>query len=189
MDFGKDGYSEEEKESPVFHYKQGDFRKREDVKLRELALGINQPKRGLFRSLVNTRGNRFMFFTLIAVTVLCFTIGFLSSSRETSTLKNTKLSLSSFSFEDGVYVTLEFSPSKKSDKPAVNDFNIEFRAVNKEKAVCEKSEQFYVYENKKGGDKSYIYQKFKDYDIIKVECEVSADDETVILESSVVHKR
>ena len=97
MDFGKDGYNEEDRDTALFfHYKQGDFRKREDTKTRELALGINQPKKGLFRSLVNTRGNRFMFFTLIAVTALCFTIGFLSSSRDTLSLKKTKLTLCHF---------------------------------------------------------------------------------------------
>ena len=58
-----DGYPADE-ENIVFHYKRGSFRDRENEIYRNLATGKTKTSKGLFRTLVATKGNRMMFFAL-----------------------------------------------------------------------------------------------------------------------------
>lgn len=45
----------------VFHYQRGSFRNQEQAIYRDLATGVTTPKRGLFKVLFSTKGNKTIF--------------------------------------------------------------------------------------------------------------------------------
>lgn len=182
----RDGYDDEDDSKDlVFHYKQGSFRKRESQQTRDLALGVSLVKTGIFRSLVSTRGNRFMLMALVACTVLCFAVYLLERSGESAMVGSVRTGLSAFSFEDAVYVSLDFSPSKKTQETKIYDFTLEFRAIATDKSIQDIYKTSYLYENKKDAESGSVTCRFSDYDINKIQCLVKSEGKEMVLETSV----
>ncbi len=188
MAFGDDsldGYTEGD-EVLTFHYKKGSFREKEDEIYRNLATGKTKTSPGLIKSLFATKGNKFMFVTLVAVTVFAFMWGILMGGENRNSIMGLEGNLSCFTFDNQVYVTLEFSPEKKNIEYPVN-INMLFEAINVEGSVCEKNTDSIVILDR---NKTQVYKIFTDYDVTHVQCELSNDDKTeVVLLKALVKKR
>ncbi len=169
----------------VFHYKRGSFREREDQATRDMATGKTVIRHGLFKSLVSTRGNRLMFFTLVAVAALCFVVGFLDSGNNKNSLSGVDFSLQAFSFNDEVYVSLEMKDSEKNPPSDNVEFEVEFKMINEQGGIQNSLRVNHLYEKKSENKPSFVYQKFSDYDILRAECYVFAKDGSIALKTDI----
>lgn len=141
-------------------------------------------KPGIFKALVATRGNRLMLVALIA----CFCVVIMLSlfdRRNEGSISAVPVSLSAFSFEDTVYVTLKFdSPSKRYRNDSEARFNVEIEFLDADKNTAERQVFTHVYT----GKESFLRTTFRDYDIFNVAADISLGDESLPL-SCRVEKR
>lgn len=186
MGFGDnqiDGYAEGE-EPLVFYHQRGEFRKYEAEQYRDLATGKNQPKRGLFRVLVSTKGNRFMFTIMVMVFAVVILVRVLGGKTSEGTVNGVFCDLSAFSMEDTVYASVKIRTSAaerdRLGKNAVvppKDLHFSFAALDKDGAQSAADELDVVYDDAAAGGKEKIVRvSFTDYDIARVQCTVSSGD-------------
>lgn len=162
----------ETSEDVVFHYKQGSFREKESENVRNLATGKIAISSGFFKSLVSTRGNRFMFAALVIMFALSGIIWFFNSSPETDVLEKFTVTVSSFSYEDKVFAKVEFRPSRNGKITDDRKFLIHYDAFNVDDALQNSGDCEFVYTA--GGEESqYATFWLMDYDIKKLLCIVS----------------
>lgn len=193
-----DGYAEGE-EPVVFHYQKGDFRKREPKVYADLATGKNQPGKGFFKVLVNTKGNRFMFFTLVMVFALVIIVSLLTGKSNVSVAGGIQCSLDAFSYEDTVYTSVELTlPGKKQTGGILGLWK-------KSEPSTELVEQqvyatFYFYDsdgdltdkkdvelafNSFSKDGNFIRSSVTDFSVAKVECEIHIQEDQLLLKQDV----
>ncbi len=168
-----DGYGEEGPDM-VFHYKKGSFREREDQATRDLATGVSVPKRGLFRALVSTKGNRIMLMVLVMSIGVVLIVSFFSKGQERDCVSGVNMELSAFSFNGQVYASLALSGVKK-DEALQRNLSVNFTAVDSD-SVVSNSQSFYVCFDSQSAELEngimYVRAIFTDYDIIKIQCSV-----------------
>lgn len=132
---------------------------------------------GIFKALVATKGNRFMLFALIA----CFCVVIMLSlfdRRNEGSASGVPVSLSAFSFEDTVYVTLKFEPLSRrcrNDGAARFDVSIEYTDADGNDAEIQRFTHIY------NGAESFLRTTFRDYDIVYVKAGISLEDESTVL--------
>lgn len=179
MNFGDgmvDGYGEGE-EPIAFHHKKGEYRKYMDPKLADIAEGRNQPKRGFFRVLVSTRGNRMMFLVLCITFAVFFIVNFLGRNSNEDVINENKIKLSAFSFSEQIYLTFEMknddARKSRNEVPQFQKYKINLEFINNDGAVAfQKDDEFIYY-----GDDYFYRETYTDYDIVSVRCTVR-DNET-----------
>lgn len=170
-----DGYAEGE-EPIVFHHKNGEFRKYESQAIRDLATGQNQPARGLFKSLVSTKGNRLMFVAMVLCFALVFIVSILSNKPNENTLDGVYCKMDAFSIEESVYVSiamhLSSSAREKSDSEKPRHFFAEVTALDSsgEEAGQEKLDFLYSFSKDDGAKDQFLRTSFSDYEIEKIKC-------------------
>ena len=138
--------------------------------------------KGIFKSLVATRGNRFMLFSVIICAAAMMFMWYFGPSKSEDVVRHVPVQLSAFSFDDTVYVTLEFSdPNKKYEKGStfLADVTFQFNNVDGQLAHEEK------FSIKYDGKKQLLRTTFKDYDIIEVCAVLKLGDEEKILSKTV----
>ena len=178
-----DGYAEGA-EPLVFHHKNGEYRKYEDQKTSDLATGKSLPKKGLFKALVSTRGNRLMLIAVAACVALVYIHSYFSSSDNENVVGKVHCSVSAMSFDGTVYASLEMSgKSEKNISPEKLD--VKFFGVDSDGAVSAQKEESVLFEE--NGQK--IHTTFSDYDIVIVKCEVSSDSGGTALISCPVKRK
>ncbi len=177
-----------------FYYSREERLKNAPQSVKDFYAGKMAPKKGLFKVLVATPGNRFMLSSIVVFVAFIWIFSFFSSRNEKRFL-GTECELSAFSFEDSVYASLEFkenpdwfSDRKKSSDESSGDFpedsaaeknhaqipvRVLFQAYDSSGLVADKAEVFDVY----SGEGLFIRTKFSDYDIIKVSATVEAGTE------------
>lgn len=180
-----------------FYYSREERLKNAPQSVKDFYAGKMAPKKGLFKVLVATPGNRFMLSSIVVFVAFIWIFSFFSSRNEKRFL-GTECELTAFSFEDSVYASLEFKenpdwlsdfsdrkktsgkPSGKSSldfpeekNPAQIPLRVLFQAYDSSGIVADKSEIFDVY----SGRELFIRTKFSDYDIIKVSASVQAGTE------------
>ena len=130
--------------------------------------------RGIFKSLVATRGNRFMLFSVIVCAAAMIFMWHFGPSKSEDTVHHVPLQLSAFSFEDTVYVTLELSdPNKKYKEGSVFPVEVTFHFTNAEGQLAHEEKITTNY----AGKKELVRTTFKDYDIIDVSAVLKMGDE------------
>ncbi len=175
-----DGYAEGE-EPLVFYHKNGEYRQYESKQYRDLATGENQPKKGLFRVLVNTKGNRLMLVTVCMCAALVFMVSLLARSPNEDVVGSVVCSLSAISMEDEVIVSIKLTPysQKKESENAPCTLNASIVAYNKDGLPIENAEISYKYDPVAEKNGAYMRYKFDNLDVIngfdisKIECDVS----------------
>ncbi|MCH5291240.1 MAG: hypothetical protein J1D88_05690 [Treponema sp.] len=201
-----DGIPEEEADALVFHYQRGSFRSRENERARNLATGTNQPRGGLFRSLVATRGNRLMLMVMLMTVVVVASVTLFGRSSSEHTVDGVYCLLDSFSYDDTVYATLSLSlPASGSaspggyfglfraapgahaeetrEAPAVEprQISVQFVAFDSDGGQSFREEQDTVFD----GGKTALRMTCPDYDIVRVEAVVNGPSGSVTLSSAV----
>ncbi|MBQ3024890.1 MAG: hypothetical protein IJD23_06245 [Spirochaetaceae bacterium] len=137
------------------------------------------PPKGFFKALVHTKSSRFTFMALILVLALVVSLIFFGPKANESSLQNTNFTLSAFSFEEKIFISIktETQETKQINLPleiTISVFDNEKQLINQQKieSLITQKEEF-------------IRTIFTDYDIISVEVEVTNTDtkESILLTS------
>ena len=131
--------------------------------------------KGLFKSLVSTKTNRFLLISIILFLACIYLFSFLSKNQN-SVACGIPVQFESFSYNERIYISLKFLEKKlKKDEEYTDSFDISviFYGVNTEGEISYKSEEFF---EKYQGKEFFLRADFPDYDIIRVEAEISALD-------------
>lgn len=185
-----DGYGEDEEKPLAFHHQSGEYRKTEPQFAQDLASGKMTQKRGFFRVLVSTRGNRSMFLVLCISFAIIILMSIFGKNSYEGTVDDIACNLTSFSFEDKLYVTLELEPpavaknKKRAPYGGPKQVSATFALINTDKAESLRYDDSCVYE----GSQCYIRETFEDYDIAQVKCTVAAGGKSAVLTAKVVQR-
>jgi len=185
-----DGY--EDGNAPLgFHHKNGEYRKNEPQFAQDIGNGVNQPKRGFFRVLVSTRGNRSIFFVMCVAFAIIIFVNIFGKNPEECVVNGIDCNITSFSFEDKVYVSVELK--NKDDGESKKNKNSETKLASPKKVAA----KFILYNTDKAesaesddecvftGKTTYIRETFEDYDIAEVKCAITSADENATITSKV----
>lgn len=203
-----DGY-EDGNEPLNFHYKQGSFRQYEQKSMADLATGENQPKRGLFHSLVSTKSNRFIFVILVVCTGLVLVVSLLSGKPNENTAGQIYFELNSISYGEKIYSSLKMTvagagrlknPNRDYSARKVHAVFI-YYDVDGNELFREEVDGLYPEESLLSGTEEppgpgFIRNAYSDFDVDHVECVVTVgnDDhcdiegETVSVKTKVVQQ-
>lgn len=171
-----DEFSEEDL---VFYYDRDERIKNAPKSVQDYYYGNMKPmKPGLFKALVSTKGNRVVFFVLIVCFAVVLAEGVFNKKNE-MTFDGVPLTLSAFSFDETVYVSLAFKEIE--ERPCDKFFSCEISFLDAQKNPVETKKLNHHYD----GSPSFLRTTFTDYDIMYVTCNITRSDESAVLEVSV----
>lgn len=169
--------NESDEEKLVFHYSREERLKNAPELVQKYYSGeLLTTKRGLFRALLSTKGNRMMFFVLVVAVAVVFFLGFFGPSKSESLINGIPASLSAFSVEDTIYTSLKLEPPSKKYRK-----NFE--------SPCKVSADFFAYDADNQqlfsrnideiykGEEMFLRTTFTDYDIFNVAVDVKIGGE------------
>lgn len=189
MDFSKieetrDGGQAPE-EQMVFHYDRQERLRHAPQIVRDYYSGDFKPyKGGLFKSLVATKANRLLFVTVIFTFGIILFIRYFGPEKRSGSLNKVDVSLSAFSYEDSVYVSVKYhSASKKVRENFTQEVPVyaSVSAIDRDGATVGEEKVVGKYE----GEELFLRTSFSDYDIIKVNAVCSMGESLLSLEAPV----
>lgn len=177
MDFRNidEGHADGE-EKPVFHYNREERIKNAPEIVKKYYSGEMNQKRGLFRVLVATKGNRMLLFCLAAAFIITGFMGFFGPTKNSSLVSGVPANLSAFSVEDTIYVSLKLSePVKKARENYKSAAKVHavFDAYDADNQKLFTNEIDDVYE----GSELFLRTTFRDYDIFNIVASVKIGGE------------
>lgn len=146
--------------------------------------GASQVKRGLLRSLVATKGNRFMLMSV----GLCVGVVLLASvlmRKDSDTLLGLGVRLSAFSFEETVYVSVQLDKAGKKfahELPLLATARVSF--TNADEQIAEER----LVQGKYDGKELFLRTTCTDYDISSVHALVELGGQSADLSTQVQKK-
>ena len=184
MKFGGDieGYSEDD-EKIVYHYgKPGERLKNADEAVKRYYAGEGpQAPKGIFQSLVQTPSSRLILIVMLAMMAILVLSSIMYRGGKVSTVALVPMELSTFSFEDTVYISLHLKENSQIDFSEHPFVSCNFLVYTTDDQVIyqERVETFYT------GKEDFLRTTFGDYDILYVEAVVTVGEETQILRSDI----
>lgn len=177
MDFRNidEGHADGE-EKPFFHYNREERIKNAPEIVKKYYSGEMSQRRGLFRVLVATKGNRMILFCLAAAFIITGFMGFFGPTKNSALVSGVPVVLSAFSVEDTIYVSLKLSePAKKFRKQyeSAAIVHVVFDAYDADSQKLFTNEIDDVYE----GGELFLRTTFRDYDILNVVASVKIGGE------------
>ena len=172
-----EGHAENEKGPQDFHfyYNREERLKNAPQSVRDFYDGKMAPKKGLFKVLVSTPANKFLFLSIIVFVAVIFIFNFFNN-RNASSFCGTECELTAFSYDEDIYASLKFEELNKILKSESISLPVKvlFQAYDSSGLVSNKSEVSDIYT----GQELFIRTKFPDYDIIKVVATVESETES-----------
>ena len=162
-------YTENPTEAELnFHYKREDRLKDAPTVVKKYYAGeLPTAPKGLFKALVHTKSSRFTFMALILVLALVVALIFLGPKANQNSLGNTEFSLSAFSFEEKIYVSIK-TQTKNNQTEIQIPLELSISALDKENQIANQEKiETVITENEE-----FIRTIFTDYDIISIGVEV-----------------
>ncbi len=187
-----DGYAEGE-EPLIFYHEKGEFRKYyEGDHLKDLATGKENPRKGFFKCLVATKANRMIFTGMMMCFALVFILYLFGKKGNEGTVDGMFCDLSSFSFQDEVFASVEVYPSFKTRRMHIGDyedkvFDVVFTVIDSDGNEADVAAQRFFYESPEGEHK-FIRGTFGDYDSVKVKCNITVGGSQIELISAIQQK-
>lgn len=170
-----DGYADGE-EPIVFHHRDGEFRKYEKKIYSDLATGKTAPKKGIFRVLVSTKMNRAIFFTMIITFAVVLCVSLFGRKSNEGSVSGVSCSLSSFSFGDEVYVSIEMHRlGTREYRDGVGPKTVEFDVTSVDSDGDDVSTQNVVFDFKDSGEVEVCRLVFPNYSVEKIRASASCD--------------
>lgn len=180
-----EGHEDNPEEQMVFHYNREERLKKAPQIVKDYYDGnLTAFKPGLFRALVATKANRFMLLTLVICFAVVIFLGIFDKRNEGS-INGIPLSLTAFSFEENVYVSIECGePEKKwiNNGPESVIASVEF--LDADKMIVEKTDVSDIYR----GKKVFLRTTYHDYDIFFVKADVKISGQEKTLNCSVTKR-
>ena len=172
-------------EELVFYYNRAERLERAGENVRRYYDGTApKPPKGLFKALVHTKQSRVMLFAVILSALVVLAVAFLTGKTDSQSADGVRFSLSAFSFEDSVYVSVKLSPEKNAVSDGTVFKNIVFSALDNDKKTLISQKIWLIY----GGNETYCRTIFADYDIVYVQADIEAEDKKLTLLTKVVQK-
>lgn len=144
-----------------------------------------RPVKGLFKNLVSTPANKIGLLSIVIFAAFVFIYSLTAEKPYRKFVGGTEMTLSAFSYEDEIYVSLKAEAlNQKSDaakKIKPGSVEVKFGAVDTQHAQTAVSEKSEIY----AGRELVIRTKFPDYDIISVKAEVKFNGEEKELSAAV----
>ena len=162
-------YTENPTEAELnFHYKREDRLKDAPTVVKKYYAGeLPTAPKGLFKALVHTKSSRFTFMALILVLALVVALIFFGPKANQNSLGNTEFSLSAFSFEEKIYVSIK-TQTKNNQTEIQIPLELSISALDKENQIVNQEKiETVITENEE-----FIRTIFTDYDIISIGVEV-----------------
>ena len=162
-------YTENPTEAELnFHYKREDRLKDAPTVVKKYYAGeLPTAPKGLFKALVHTNSSRFTFMALILVLALVVALIFLGPKANQNSLENTEFSLSAFSFEEKIYVSIK-TQTKNNQTETQIPLELSISALDKENQIANQEKiETVITENEE-----FIRTIFTDYDIISISVEI-----------------
>lgn len=162
-------YTENPTEAELnFHYKREDRLKDAPTVVKKYYAGeLPTAPKGLFKALVHTKSSRFTFMALILVLALVVALIFFGPKANQNSLGNTEFSLSAFSFEEKIYVSIK-TQTKNNQTEIQIPLELSISALDKENQIANQEKiETVITENEE-----FIRTIFTDYDIISISVEV-----------------
>ena len=162
-------YTENPTEAELnFHYNREDRLKDAPTVVKKYYAGeLPTAPKGLFKALVHTKSSRFTFMALILVLALVVALIFFGPQTNQNSIGNTEFSLSAFSFEEKVYVSIKTQSKVKQEEIQI-PLEISISALDKESQIVNQEKiETVITENEE-----FIRTIFIDYDIISIGVEV-----------------
>lgn len=183
---------ENEKEKPHmipdeelnFYYTRADRLKRAPENVRQFYEGTApKPPKGLFKALVHTSHGKFMLGAVALSLVVVLVVVFFGERANVKSAAGITFTLSAFSFEDSVYVSLKAHENKNAENLPLSA-DIIFSALSEEKQTVSRQENMLIYE----GNEEFCRTIFTDYDIMSVHAQIRVGGESVALHTRVEKK-
>ena len=172
-------------EQMVFHYNRAERLKHAPKIVQDYYSGdFKAYKGGLFKSLVNTRGNRLLFVTIVFAFGIILFMNYFGPQKSAGSLSGTEAKLSAFSYEESVYASLKIEAAAKKKKPDFEDgvpVTATFYAHDKEGLVIQEEKITGKYE----GNELFLRTTFTDYDILTVSAVCSMREDSASLECEI----
>lgn len=173
-----DGYTEGE-EPLIFHTKKGEYQQYEKKEYRDMARGVNQPKRGFLRVLVNSRGNRILFFVMMACIALVFILTFINSKRNECSISHINCALKAFSYGDKVYASVELEPNKNTPLDVPLSVQANFSFYDTDGTMVDSGMDSLLFEFKDPKEDSrFLRYDVTDFNLGRVECVLEVNGES-----------
>lgn len=163
-----------------FYYNRNERLKRAPENVRQFYDGTApKPPKGLFKALVHTSHGKFMLGAVALSLVVVFIVMFFGERANVKDAAGIRFTLSAFSFEDSVYVSVKAHESKGAENlPLTAD--IVFSALSEENGVSRQKNTL-IY----SGKEEFCRTIFTDYDIMSVYAEICVGGESVTLHTRV----
>ena len=187
VDFGKidDGHVDGE-EPLVFRYSREERLKHAPKIVQDYYSGASQVRRGLLRSLVATKGNRFMLMS-VGLCVGVVLLASVLSRRDSGSVFGVDARLSAFSFEEHVYVSVRLDAAgsrfaHQTELPLPVLARVSF--IDDDGGVVAETPVTGKYD----GNELFLRTTAADYGIVRVTAEVELGGESVELSADVQKK-
>ena len=116
--------------------------------------------------------------SMMAIVILT---GIMDRGNGSSTVGLVPVSLTAFSFEDTVYISLQLQENSKVPHPQPPQVSCNFMLYNTDQQLVHQVEQETFYT----GKEEFLRTTFGDYDILYVEAVVTVGDQTRVLRSEI----
>lgn len=139
-------------------------------------------RQGIFKSLVATRGNRFMFFSVVMCAAAMMFMWHFGPRKDQTTVHQVPVQLTAFSYLDTVYTDLALGDAtKKYDESAPVPVSVEFSFFNTDGQVVQTEKISAKYD----GTAKKLATTFTDYDILEVRVAGTIAEDAVALSAKV----
>ena len=176
-----DTQKETQDEQMVFHYKRGSFRERESSFHRDLASGKSFPQKGFMKALFAKKGNKITFASMMACAALVLILAAFKEPADEASIMGVSAKLSSFLFDDSVYVKVDFAPQDDADGFPVN-LDVSIECTNREGQVGDRRDEFVIFDPSSPQSLNLV---FTDYGYTLVRCTLKTSEQTASLECKV----
>lgn len=160
-------------EQPLhFYYNREDRIARAPQNVKDFYAGKMKTPRGI-RVLFNKQ-NRYIFFALVIVAAFVWVNNGTTRLRKYAQIAGINVEATAFSYEEEVYVSVQFKRSKNSKDSSPKMINAEIKVIDPNLNVGDVQKHSIIYNE----GEQYIRTKFSDYDIVRVDIALICDGET-----------
>ncbi len=176
-----EGHAEGE-EKLVFRYNREERLKNAPQIVRDAYDGKMNPVRG-FKVLWVNKSNRYILLSLILFIGFVWVFTAVSGTHKYAKIDNIAFEITSFSFQEEVYVTIKVNDKKATEKSPPVKVETEVFFINNDNQIIEKKELSLVYRD---GEQT-LATKARDYDIIRVDAIINANSKEKEVSTAVKH--
>lgn len=190
-DLEKEHMSAIDPASLVFHYNRENRISKAPSQVQAAYDGtMTKPPKGFFKALVHTKSSRIMLIVMFLV--LGFTVANIltGNKKNKGKIDDISFTLSAFSFEDTIYVSLQMKNDSKTLQKSKKITEKE-RLVQAEFSFFDKEGFSLIdqkYEKTFANNEIFLRTTLSNYDILSIGCLLNIDDQELLLETRVEQK-